>query len=111
MTRTWEYMVVVYTYTGNRSRSKAFYLWWPGQVTAEERNDEDHRQRYGEGYAWRYDEDHQWTSILSELGRDGWELISSVVLDSSLIRNTRCWGNSGVATKISHTFKRQLAGD
>jgi hypothetical protein len=104
--KRWEYLRVARIYStsqkeGQKSTWKqVFTIYWPNGETEE-------RLCWVSGGT-----DEETTSLvelLGELGSDGWELVSSNVLDSVVISHQYGWSNVGIPVTTCWDFKRPIA--
>ncbi|MFG1652932.1 hypothetical protein ACGFIE_23670 [Micromonospora sp. NPDC049275] len=51
----------------------------------------------------------QYAELLNELGAEGWELSTALILDTVVSTNGAGFKNAGVPVSISWTFKRQVS--
>ena len=66
-------------------------LWWPNATEAE----------------WRSD-DTTMTALFTELGRDGWKLVTSNVLDSTIAPTGYGWPEAGIPVRERWIFLREV---
>ena len=93
---TYEYLVVYHltstkgAHRPDQTWTTAYQLWRPGATEAEERPGE-----------------LPLTAILNDLGREGWGLASSEVLDSVVAGPNHGWPESGMPVRQRWTFIRE----
>jgi len=99
MRTRWEYLVISAQYTLVPAETKGepstwlyeYALLWPGA------QEEEKRPYPGENFS----------NLLAEVGRDGWELVTAVVNDT-WITEVRGIPNAGIPVRTAYTFKRPI---
>lgn len=52
----------------------------------------------------------EWTTVLNQLGAEGWELVGERVLSSTIFQKSQGFNNVAVPVGLLFTFKRLAAG-
>lgn len=87
MSDSWEYMQIVWAYTGS-GVEEAFFISQPGK-----------------GSDKRDASDLHINELLNEFGAQGWELVTETVLESVVMEH-KGWGPAGMPKRERWTLKR-----
>ena len=100
----YEYLVVIRTYRtkwpefgdppiqirSNPTYEATYYYWWPNAAKAEERR-----------------QDIALNTLFNELGQDGWKLVASDILESTIIEGRFGWDEVSMPVRQRWTFVRE----
>jgi len=101
MTVRWEYLAVVYTGETNLSTK--------GSVEAEKWTQWCDIWRPGSSQPETYSlEAKNWLDIANELGADGWEMTSEIILEITIVK-TRGWYEVSTPVRSRWTYRRQIS--
>jgi hypothetical protein len=95
VTPRWEYLIVIFDHAAKLSGEASYtytnthYLWRRGCEEAEVRSEAN------------------WVDLLNELGDDGWELVESEHLRSTIISKYNGYNEVSFPLRIRSTFKRR----
>jgi len=99
----WEYLGLVLTNSTEykppapQTWSQAYALFWPGNT--------DPDGQIGTIKGWP-----DWLALLNRLGREGWELATGTIMDTTIVAGMHGWTQVGTPVRQSFIFKRQTPG-
>ena len=102
MTRRWQYLTVThvrFAVAADGDKPQAwddyYFVLRPGAEDAETHKEIDTARPV------------LWRDLLNELGQEGWELVTSDVLDHAVVSTSLGWSDVSTPVRVRYAFKRE----